>query len=31
MARYGPALLSELEAAIEAWYEDALEGAPQPA
>jgi bacillithiol biosynthesis cysteine-adding enzyme BshC len=31
LARYGPALLSELEAAIEAWYEDALEGAPQPA
>ncbi len=31
LARYGPGLLAELGAAIEAWYEDALEGAPQPA
>jgi bacillithiol biosynthesis cysteine-adding enzyme BshC len=31
LARYGPALVPELGAAIEAWYEDALEGAPQPA
>jgi bacillithiol synthase len=31
LARYGPSLLADLEAEIEAWYEDALEGAPQPA
>ena len=31
LARYGPALISDLGAQIEAWYEDALEGAPQPA
>lgn len=31
LARYGPSLLTDLGAEIEAWYEDALEGAPQPA
>jgi hypothetical protein len=31
LARYGPALIPDLGAHIEAWYEDALEGAPQPA
>jgi bacillithiol biosynthesis cysteine-adding enzyme BshC len=31
LARYGPSLISDLGAHIEAWYEDALEGAPQPA
>jgi uncharacterized protein YllA (UPF0747 family) len=31
LARYGTALISDLGAEIEAWYEDALEGAPQPA
>ena len=31
LARYGPALLTDLGAHIEAWYEDALEGAAQPA
>jgi bacillithiol biosynthesis cysteine-adding enzyme BshC len=31
LARYGPTLLTDLAAAFEAWYEDALEGAPQPA
>ena len=31
LARYGAALITDLGAEIEAWYEDALEGAPQPA
>jgi len=31
LARYGPSLLVDLGVEIEAWYEDALEGAPQPA
>ncbi|MBA2457892.1 MAG: bacillithiol biosynthesis cysteine-adding enzyme BshC [Gemmatimonadales bacterium] len=31
LARYGPSLTTDLGEAIEAWYEDALEGAPQPA
>jgi len=31
LARYGPTLTTDLGEAIEAWYEDALEGAPQPA
>lgn len=31
LARYGPALIPDLGGHIEAWYEDALEGAPQPA
>jgi bacillithiol biosynthesis cysteine-adding enzyme BshC len=31
LARYGAALIIDLGAEIEAWYEDALEGAPQPA
>ena len=31
LARFGPALITDLGAHIEAWYEDALEGAAQPA
>jgi bacillithiol biosynthesis cysteine-adding enzyme BshC len=31
LARYGPALVSDLVAAIESWYAGALEGASQPA
>jgi bacillithiol synthase len=31
LARYGPSLIPDLAAHIEAWYEGALEGAPQPA
>jgi bacillithiol biosynthesis cysteine-adding enzyme BshC len=31
LARHGPSLLVDLGAEIEAWYEDALEGARQPA
>jgi bacillithiol biosynthesis cysteine-adding enzyme BshC len=31
LARYGPALLTELRNAIQAWYADALETAPSPA